>query len=367
MFGLERETPAWLVQCVEGDCLLGHLQRAVCVAASEPNHDLSTSLTVMGLVSDLDRCRNAGAMRPSPTIQARASSPVIWSDLSTEPIRERKRIRLCRIGRLLVLEVVDSVVGAEMPVEAAALGPTLERADRVRVGSDHDIRRSARAERQHTNWLIGTVDYLVGPHLTNEERDDLPLLEFAPATDHAQARPAREDHDQLLLTQMVVVRIRRLPWWDLPQAETKPFSADLAAEACAAALEARVVAVLIELGIAEVRHSRIVEKTRQAMPSKRFSKLENHLRFRSKGSVSRGAGGRPCPGRPPAVCQDPRPAPAPGRRQQPRLPRALDASSTSASQRSRRELHRARTGAGLDDGSPRSAHRCTAATATVGT
>lgn len=36
VFGLQCETPARLVQPVEGDSLLGHLQRAVRVAASEP-------------------------------------------------------------------------------------------------------------------------------------------------------------------------------------------------------------------------------------------------------------------------------------------------------------------------------------------
>jgi hypothetical protein len=69
-----------------------------------------------------------------------------------------------------------------------------------------------------------------------------------------------------------VVWVCRLAWRDLPQAETKPLSADLAADASAPTLKTRLVAVLIELGIVEVRHSLIVEGTLDDARSVRASR-----------------------------------------------------------------------------------------------
>lgn len=94
----------------------------------------------------------------------------------------------------------------------------------------------------------------MGARLTNEERHNRSLRELAPAIGDAQARSAGEDYDQLLFAQVVVLRIGRLAWGDVPETETEALSADLATDARAATLEARVLASLIELGIVEVRH-----------------------------------------------------------------------------------------------------------------
>jgi hypothetical protein len=65
---------------------------------------------------------------------------------------------------------------------------------------------------------------------------------------------------------VVVVGIRRLPWWNLPQAEAESLSTGLAAKTRAAAPKA---GMLIELGIVEIRHSRILEECKRLLAGRR--------------------------------------------------------------------------------------------------
>src|SRR5206468_796446 len=79
--------------------------------------------------------------------------------------------------------------------------------------------------------LLAAVDDLVRAFLPDPERDDLALIELAPAFDGPQARAALEDDDDLLLAHVPVVGVGRLARLDLGEAQSGLDGPRLATEA----------------------------------------------------------------------------------------------------------------------------------------
>lgn len=102
------------------------------------------------------------------------------------------------------------------------------------------------------------VDQLMRAALATRERHNLTGCELAPALWRAQARPAVEHDDQLLLTEMMVIGVGSFPGRQLPQAQPEPLAARLARKACPRSTKPWLLARLIEDGIVDVRHSRRV-------------------------------------------------------------------------------------------------------------
>src|SRR4051794_7371639 len=96
------------------------------------------------------------------------------------------------------------------------------------------------------------------PRLTGREHDDVALLELAPSLRCAQARPAFEDDEDLLLGQVRVVGVRRLAWVDFPVREPGLQGALQVADLPAARFESGLVTRIVELGAVDVRHAAIL-------------------------------------------------------------------------------------------------------------
>ncbi len=90
--------------------------------------------------------------------------------------------------------------------------------------------------------------------LAAQEGDDLSLLQLSPSVGRAQARLTVEDEHELLLGEMVVVRVGRFAGRQLPQAQPQPVAAGLAAETSAPAAKTGVLAWLVEDGVVDVSH-----------------------------------------------------------------------------------------------------------------
>src|SRR5690348_2639454 len=98
------------------------------------------------------------------------------------------------------------------------------------------------------------VHELVGAVLPAQEAHNVALTQLAPAGGRAQAELALEQHNQLLLAEVVVIGIGRLPGGYLPQAQSESLRAGLAAQAGAPRAKPRVLAQVVEVRLIEVGH-----------------------------------------------------------------------------------------------------------------
>ena len=106
----------------------------------------------------------------------------------------------------------------------------------------------ALAEEQHPHGLVAPVRNLVRALDPGRERDHLAGLQLAPPFGCAQAGPAR-DHDQhLLLGRVPVVRADRLPGIELIEARAEVRAAGLPPEPGAAVREPRLLLVSSKAG-----------------------------------------------------------------------------------------------------------------------
>jgi hypothetical protein len=83
--------------------------------------------------------------------------------------------------------------------------------------------------------------------LAAQEGDELARLELSPARRRSQARGAVENQHELLLTEVIVVRVGGLAGADLPQAHAQPLAAGVPSEPCTQSAEAGVLARLVEV------------------------------------------------------------------------------------------------------------------------
>ena len=128
---------------------------------------------------------------------------------------------------------------------------------------------------------------MVATLLPTRKGDDLARGQLAPALGRAQARSAFEDNHELLLGEMVVVGVGGLAGRQLPQAQPETLATGLAAEPCATAAEAGVLARLIEEGSLTLVIQRSVSAPRASGCVSRVWRLTEDRRPRYPGQAMR--------------------------------------------------------------------------------
>jgi hypothetical protein len=115
---------------------------------------------------------------------------------------------------------------------------------------------AARADGEEADRFIAAVDELMRALPAPREGKDITGREFVPAVRRSHAGAALEHDQDLLLGEVVVVRVCRLPGRNLEQAEAQPLASGLAPEARPQAAEPRVLTPFVELGVVDAQHAR---------------------------------------------------------------------------------------------------------------
>jgi hypothetical protein len=104
------------------------------------------------------------------------------------------------------------------------------------------------ADREEGHRVVGAVENLVRAVLAERAMEHLAFVELAGAVRGAHGRASVDHDDELLIAEVVVVRIRRLTRWQLPQARADQLAADLGADAGSSGAKAGWPLVILEAG-----------------------------------------------------------------------------------------------------------------------
>src|SRR5579863_800609 len=157
-------------------------------------------------------------------------------------------------GRLLAVEVIDSVVSAEHQRQRAGRAELpAARGDLAAVGVFDDVGLRRRADNEETNGLVASIDQLVGALAAGVENDDLTGCEEALARGGAKRRAAAEDDQHLLEPEVGVVGEIAAAGRELIDRRAEPARAGGAADAGAAQCKRTVLDAALPVVAVDVR------------------------------------------------------------------------------------------------------------------